>query len=232
VAGALSRFVGCPILSTHRYQGRYKAFPVEDEGYYWNLSRYIHLNQCSGGQPLAESPELYPYSSYADYARKTRRVDWIDYDQHHRYWAARNAGDSASAYRQFVKDGLDAPADPMLDRLKDWVYGGEEFLRQMVQLANHDETSQAVCRDIRKPTRSIETVIAATAKEYEVDPSDYAGFRSRAGGRDVATYLCRRTATATLAELSEYFGLSHRDSSGDLVRRVKRARRESAKCKD
>jgi len=120
----------------------------------------------------------------------------------------------------------------MLDRLKDWVYGGEEFLRQMVQLANHDETSQDVRRDIRKPTRSIETVIAATAKGYEVDPSDYAGFRSRAGGRVVAAYLCRRYTTATLAELSKYFGLSHRDSSGDLVRRAKRARRESAKCKD
>jgi hypothetical protein len=155
-------------------------------------------------------------------------VDWIDYDQHHRYWAARNGGDPASAYRQFVKDGLDAPADPTLDRLKDWVYGGEEFLRQMVQLANDDEIS----KDIRKSTRSIATVIAATAKEYEVDPGDYAGFRSRAGGRDVAAYLCRRYTTATLAELSEYFRLSHRDSSGDLVRRAKRARRESAKIDD
>jgi len=54
-----------------------------------SVSRYIHLSPCSGGQPLAESPELYPYSSYADYARKTRRVDWIDYDQHHRYRAAK-----------------------------------------------------------------------------------------------------------------------------------------------
>ena len=205
---------------------------MEDEGYYWNLSRYIHLDPCSGRKPLADSPELYPYSSDAGYARKTRRVDWIDYDQHHRYWAARNGGDPASAYRQFVKDGLNAPADPMLDRLKDWVYGGEEFLRQMVQLANDEETSTNVRRDIRKPTRSIETVIAATAKEYEVDPSDYAGFRSRAGGRDVAAYLCRRYTTATLAELSKYFGLSHRDSSGDLVRRAKRARRESAKIDD
>ena len=87
---------------------------------------------------------------------------------------------------------MNAPADPTLDRLEDWVYGGEEFLRQMVQLASHDETSQDVRRDIRKPTCSIETVIAATAKEYEVDPRYYAGFRSRARGRDVAAYLCQR----------------------------------------
>jgi len=120
----------------------------------------------------------------------------------------------------------------MLDRLKDWVYGGEEFLRQMVQLANDDDISKDVRQDIRKSTRSIETVIAATAKEYEVDPSDYADFRSRAGDRDVAAYLCRRYTTATLAELSEYFGLSYRDSLGDLVQRVKRARHENAKIDD
>ena len=133
---------------------------------------------------------------------------------------------------QFTMSSLvvtDAPADPMLDRLKDWVYGGEEFLRQMVWLANDDETSQDVRRDIRKSTRSIKTVILATAKEYEVEPSDYAGFRSRAGDRDVAAYLCRRYTTATL---SEYFGLSHRDSSGDLVRRAKRARRVNVKIDD
>ena len=61
---------------------------------------------------------------------------------------------------------------------------------ELVHIAN--ETSQAVRRDIRKPTCSIETVIAATAKEYEVDPRYYAGFRSRARGRDVAAYLCQR----------------------------------------
>lgn len=96
----------------HIYQGRYKAFPVEDEGYYWNLSRYIHLNPCNGGKPLAESPERYPHSSYVGYARKTRRVDWIDYDEHHRYWKASHGGDPDSAYRQFVKAGMLHPVDP------------------------------------------------------------------------------------------------------------------------
>ena len=38
----------------HLFQGRYQAFPVEGEGYYWNLSRYIHLNPCNGSKRLAE----------------------------------------------------------------------------------------------------------------------------------------------------------------------------------
>jgi REP element-mobilizing transposase RayT len=213
--------------SGHLYEGRYKAFPVEDEGYYWNLSRYIHLNPCNGAKPLAESPERYSHSSYAGYARKTLRVDWIDYDQHHRYWAARNGGDPESAYRKFVKAGMHSTADPALNRLKDWVYGGEEFLRRMVQLAELDDSSAEVLQGIRKSQHSIESVIAATAKEYGVDPDDYTGFRSRAPGRDVAAYLCRRYTTATLAELSRVFGLSHRDSSGDLVKRARFARQEN-----
>jgi REP element-mobilizing transposase RayT len=212
----------------HLYQGRYKAFPVEDEGYYWNLSRYIHLNPCNGGKPLAESPERYPHSSYAGYARKTRRVDWIDYEQHHRYWKARHGG-AESAYRKFVKAGMLNPVDPTLDRVKDWVYGSEEFLRKMVQLANLKDESTEVRKSVRKSKRTVEAVVAATAREYGVDPEDYRGFRSDAPGRDVAAYLCRRYTTATLAELSIAFGLSHRDSSGDLVKRARTARQRNPK---
>jgi len=55
------------------------------------------------------------------------------------------------------------------------------------------------------------------------NPEDDVGFRSGAAGRDVAAHLCRRYATATLAEHSDAFGLSHRDSSADLVKRARRA---------
>ena len=61
------------------------ALPIE--GYYWNLSRYIHLNPCNGSKPLAATAEAYQYSSYPGYARKSRQVDWIAYEDHHRYWA-------------------------------------------------------------------------------------------------------------------------------------------------
>lgn len=108
----------------HVYQGRFKSFPVKDKGDYRNLSRYVHFNSSKGSKPLADSPELYPFSSYADYAVRIRREDWIDYAQHHRYWAARDRGDPMFAYRRFVKDGLHRPSDPKIDSLKDWVYGG------------------------------------------------------------------------------------------------------------
>jgi chromosomal replication initiation ATPase DnaA len=55
---------------------------------------------------------------------------------------------------------------------------------------------------------TVEDVVESTAKKYGVSPLEFAGFRSGAGGRDVAAYLCRRFTSATLAELSGVEGQS------------------------
>jgi hypothetical protein len=47
-------------------------------------------------------------------------------------------------------------------------------------------------------------------------------------GREIAALLCRRYTSATLAELSERFGLHHPDSSANLVRRAKKRAGQSA----
>jgi len=115
----------------HLYQGRYKAFLVEDASYYWTLSRYIHLNPWYGARPLAADPESWPHSSFAGYARKSRQVDWIAYDRLHSHWRASVGGkDPARAYRGFVKEGLEAPEDAFKQHLREWVFGSEDFLRQ------------------------------------------------------------------------------------------------------
>jgi putative transposase len=216
----------------HLFQGRYKAFPVEDEGYYWNLSRYIHLNPCNGGKPLAGTPEEYPHSSYGGYARKSRQVDWVAYEEHHRYWVGRNGGqDPGAAYRRFVKEGLNNPVDSSLDRLRDWVYGGEDFLKQVLAMAAGDDPLRNRRRIRRATPVDVQSIISATAASYQVDPEEYVGFRSGAAGRDLAAYLCRRYTRATLRELSERFGLSHPDSASDLVRRGAKQAKQSQKAK-
>ncbi len=66
---------------------------------------------------------------------------------------------------------------------------------------------------------SVDAILEATAKQYGVSAEQYCGYRSGAGGRDVAAMLCRRWTTATLRELSGRFGLSHPDSASDLIKR-------------
>ena len=50
----------------HLYQGRYKGILIEDEAYFMQTSRYIHLNPVKAG--IVSSPEKYEFSSYRLYA--------------------------------------------------------------------------------------------------------------------------------------------------------------------
>ena len=179
--------------SGHWFQGRDKAFPVEDEGHYWNLSRNIHSNPCNGSKPLTATPEAYRYRSYGGYARKSKRYDWIAYEDHHRYWSGQHDGkDLFAAYGKFVKAGLNGSIDPKLDRLRDWVYGGEGFLKRMLAMAAGDDNGANRRRGRRMHPVSVDALLAATAKQYGVSAEQYCGYRSGTCGRDVAAMLRRR----------------------------------------
>jgi hypothetical protein len=214
----------------HLYQGRYKAFLVEDAGYYWTLSRYIHLNPCSGPRPLAEDPESWPHSSFPGYARKGKQVDWIAYDQLHTYWNASVGGsDPARAYRKYVKQGRELRENPFKTELKEWVFGSEDFLRRMLASAEGGNERKLQSTSRRLKSVSVDEIIRATAREHGVSASEYAQFRSNAAGRDMAAWLCRQWTGATLDELGASFGLEGTGSVSNLVRRAEQRRKESRK---
>ena len=214
----------------HLYQGRYKAFLVEDAGYHWTLSRYIHLNPCNGGRPLAADPESWPQSSFAGYAHKSKRVDWVQYDLLHSYWNASVGGANPdAAYRKYVKEGLNLPEDPFKSQLRQWVFGSEDFLRRMVVLAEGNNPHRHRSTTRRMKNVSVEEIISATAAAHRVDPAEYAMFRSGAAGRDMAAWLCRRWSGTTLQELGPWFGLKGTDSVSNLVRRAEQRYQESPK---
>jgi hypothetical protein len=212
----------------HLYQGRYKAFLVEDAGYYWTLSRYIHLNPCSGVKPLAEDPESWPHSSFAGYARKSKQVDWIEYDRLHTYWKASAGGTNpARAYRRYVKEGLYAPNDPFKTELREWVFGSDDFLRRMVAMAHGEDRKKHQSTSRRLKCVSAREVVEATAVAHGVGSSSYSKFRSQAPGREMAAWLCRQWTGATLDQLGPLFGVSGVGSVSNLVRRAERRRSRS-----
>lgn len=59
----------------HLFQGRYKAFLVQDESYLFALLRYIHLNPVRAR--LADRPEAYRWSSDRFY-RQGKALPWLD----------------------------------------------------------------------------------------------------------------------------------------------------------
>jgi len=83
----------------HLYQGRFKAFQVEDSSYFCTLSRYIHVNPCVGQKPLAEKPEAWLHSSYGNYIDRRRTQDWLASVLLLNSWQAEYGGTNTSARR-------------------------------------------------------------------------------------------------------------------------------------
>ena len=76
----------------HRFQGRFKSELIEDESYFWTVSRYIHLNPVRGKRPLADHPHNWPWSSYPGYDRRRRHVGWVAYEALHSAWRGESGG--------------------------------------------------------------------------------------------------------------------------------------------
>ena len=133
----------------HLYQGRYKSFLVENDSYFWTLSRYIHLNPCRGRQPLAAEPAGSAHSSYPGYARRTARNAFVQYDTLHQAWRGECGGkDAASAYCRYVTEGLAGAAEnPLKSALGEWVIGSRDFLNRMVALAAGGDQADQVRPD-------------------------------------------------------------------------------------
>jgi putative transposase len=216
----------------HLYQGRYKAFQVEDSSYFWTLSRYIHLNCCVGKKRLVDKPQEWKHSSYGSYIYKRQTQDWLASELLLDNWNAEYGGaHPVTAYRKYVEQGLRAPTEnPLQSALEDWVIGSEAFLQKIVGLANPTGRRKSLAK--RASAFSPESIISQVANHFEISDETYIGFRCRAEGREIAALLCRDLTNASLAELSKTFGLGHPDSSANLVKKARKLVAGSTKSRN
>jgi hypothetical protein len=203
----------------HLFQGRYKAEMIEDETYYWTVSRYIHLNPVRAA--LVARPEDWAWSSYPGYVAPARRRAWVGYDALLSAWRGEWGGaDAAAAYRGFVEAGLsDPPSSPFRDTFGGWVLGSAAFverLRALVGAPTSDPPSPAA-RQLAG--LEVETVLAAVREYYDLEAAALRQSRDRHVARALAAWLCRRHTIAPLRELAGALGLLRADSVPILVRR-------------
>ena len=212
----------------HLFQGRFKGELVEDESYFWTVSRYLHLNPVRGRRPLVQHPREWRWSSYAGYARKTARLDWIRYDLLHAAWQGEMGGsDAAGAYRRFVESGIAEPPPNPLDAAQEgWLLGSDEFTTRIKRLLKQPKHDDEVPQWKRLHLSAVD-VVAAVAAYYDVAVEAYQVRRSQAAGRELAAYLARRRTTATLRDLAALFGLGHPDSASNLIRKAGRSLAQS-----
>jgi len=119
----------------HLFQGRYRAEMIEDESYYWTVSRYVHLNPVRAG--LVRRPGQWEWSSYPGYRDARRARAWVAHDELLAAWRGDQGGrDARGAYVRFVDEGLDdPPRSPFREAFGGWVLGSERFVARLRSLA-------------------------------------------------------------------------------------------------
>ena len=204
----------------HLFQGRYRAELIEDESYYWTVSRYIHLNPVRAG--LVERPDAWRWSSYPGYAKPSHRLPWVAHEALLSAWRGEHGGtDSARAYRRFVEAGLRSPPpSPFRAAFGGWVLGSERFVARLRELAGPVLSDPPLPGARQLAARDPEAILAAVCDHFGLVRSALARRGDPHIARAAAAWLCRQHCEIALHELAPMLGLSRADSVPNLTRRI------------
>jgi putative transposase len=203
----------------HVFQGRYRTELVEDETYLWTVTRYVHLNPVRGR--MVVHPSAWAWSSYPGYARHSRRLNWVAYDELLASWSSAFGGrDAAGAYRRYVTAGLAEPPDsPWKEAYQGWLLGSETFIDRVCAMVRGKPGPER-----RRESRLIQAValsrvIEVVCASYQIDRAELKRRGSRHPARAALAYLARKLTTVTNAGLVAELGVSRAESVPNLTRR-------------
>ena len=126
----------------HLFQGRFRGELIEDETYFWNVSRYLHLNPVRGKRPLVDHPRKWLWSSYQGYCRNTNRLDWLDYEGLFRAWQGEMGGSTpVNALQKVCRSGHEEAAAESTPGSMGGVALGERSLRETNQASRERSES-------------------------------------------------------------------------------------------
>jgi putative transposase len=204
----------------HLFQGRYRAELIEDESYYWTVSRYLHLNPVRAS--LVRRPEQWAWSSYPGYRYKEHEQAWVAHDVLLSAWHGDQGGrDARRAYVRFVERGLqDPPSHPFREAFGGWVLGSDRFLARVRSYAAAITSDPPVAEKRQLAGLDPKRIIAAVSAFYGLEEAALTRRHDPHLARPVAAWLCRRHTEASLREMAEWLGLSRADSVPNLTRRL------------
>jgi hypothetical protein len=204
----------------HSFQGRYRAEMIEDERYYWTVSRYIHLNPVRAG--LVSRPEQWEWSSYPGYRLPQRRQAWVAHDALLAAWRGDYGGkDASAAYIRFVEAGLkEPPISPFREAFGGWILGSPRFIDELRTRVGPVVANPPAPEALQLAGLDPERICTTVAEFYGVDRSSLSCRYDPHLTRAVAVWLCRRYTEAPHRVSAESLGLSRADSVPNLTRRL------------
>jgi putative transposase len=123
----------------HLYQGRYKSFLVEEDGYLNMVSRYIHLNpvRISSMKEVELEKRLeylygYKWSSLRGYVEAGHELDWVEYEMVLADYG-KDRSSAAESYRRHLFEDIKSDLSIKSDVVGQSVLGSESFVVRIKQ---------------------------------------------------------------------------------------------------
>jgi len=209
--------------SGHLFQGRYKGILVEKEAYLHKLSKYVHLNPVRAG--MVEWPEMYPWSSYPGFIRKSKAIKWVEYAG----ILSTISPDIVVArreYKKFVKEGLNEKQEsPVQELCGQIILGGEKFVEKIKSMLNMETISQEIVeRKSLGKCPSAEAILESVASAFDVKKESLKEKAlKKTTARKMAIYLMKRHTGLGNAEIGEIFGGLHYSAVSKVASRFESA---------
>jgi putative transposase len=209
----------------HLFQGRFRGQLIEEEGYFLEVSRYIHLNPVRAG--LVERPEQWPWSSYAGYQQERRALDWVSYAA---VLGEFGQGDAARRrYARFVHAGLsEPPGSPFAKAIGGVLLGSANFVERVRKLIDErpPDTDVPQLKTLRRRP-PLSEIVAVVTTHFGCDPTLWTtGRRSDDASRAVAAYLARRRFGYPAGEVAQTLGYRSHGSVRNALARVEAGDRQ------
>lgn len=212
----------------HLFQNRYKSIVVEEDSYFQELVRYIHLNPLRA-QMIDSFAKLdrYRWCGHSVILGRSNN-DWQD-RKYVLKWFGKKIGEAKRSYRQFVRDGIeeghrsDLIGGGLIRSQGGWVavkemrrqgvreksderiLGSGEFVRQLIQQSDEVREKQFLgSKSLRQAIQHIERV----CKDEDVDIKAL-----EAGSR---RQKISKTRARLIEKLTEEFGLSLAEAGRQL----------------
>jgi len=204
----------------HLFQNRYKSIVVEEDAYFQELVRYIHLNPLRAGIIDSISKlERYRWCGHSVILGKLKN-DWQD-KEYVLKWFGKRIGDARRVYRKFVENGVeqghrsdliggglirsqggwiavkDMLRQGVREKSDERILGSGEFVQQLIQQSDTERKRQFSMKE------NLELSIWHIKKECKDEGVDIKALRAGSRRRIVS-----RLRNRLIQNLVEDFGLS------------------------
>jgi hypothetical protein len=213
----------------HLFQGRFKAFLVDQETYFADVLRYVVLNPVRA--KLCERPEDYRWSSYRATAGLEAAPEWLDVAAVHGLFGP-DKETAQPAYRDFVLAKIGCE-DRLWDKLTNQLYLGSEswtkMMRKQVETkprsTDHPRTQRAVGRP------KMHVIVSAVAKAAGETAESIRETRGHIL-RSLVAWLGWHEGLVTLRSIAASLRLRSEGHISNLIRRCEQAFCENSELLD